>query len=407
MVATKYAARAGQIGTVADPEALSGRLICALIMVAAAACDSERKSTGAGACEETIGVEQRVASVAFRLGGNTNDPDYLFGEVRDMALLPDFRFVVADRIGPRVTLYAGNGQFVGRIGGTGEGPGEFSQVSDVAIAPDGRIWVNTYRDYEIFSPAASGAAYVRSVSFGEPGGTPVFGPNGEVGLRSYLTGLHGVRVWLDPAGTVLREDTLPAALDAEQMGHQRMTATFSDGRVDTMYPPLPGPFAPLDLLASSATGEYARVVTWLYEIDLFNAAGDRIATIRRDHTGPPVSTSERRREQFLMDSIATVYRQQPTPVEWPPFEVPERKPPIEDLWFDQDSRLWVRLWGEEGDSLATAHVYSGGGELLFNAAWPREVALDYGAIRGDVAIGVATDELGVPEIVKMIFGQPG
>ncbi len=379
---------------------------CALIIVAVAACDSERESTGPGASEDSFGGDRRVASVEFRLGASTDDPDYLFADVRDLALLPDSRFVVADRIGPRVTLYAGHGKFVGTIGGTGEGPGEFSQVSGVAISPGGELWVNTYRDYKVFSPVAGGAAYVRSMSFDGLGGNPVFGPNGEVGLRSYETGLHGVRVWLDLAGTVLREDTLPAALDAEELGHHWMTATFSDGRVEVMYPALPGPFAPFDLLATSAAGEYARVVTTLYEIDLFNAGGVRIGTIRRDHAGPLVSTAERRREEFRMDSIAAAYRQQPTPVEWAPFEVPERKPPIEDLWFDQDSRLWVQLWGEDGDSLATAHVYSAGGELLFNAAWPREVALDYGAIRGDVAMGVATDGLGVPEIVKMVFG-PG
>ncbi|MDE2874817.1 MAG: hypothetical protein OXU69_07530 [Gemmatimonadota bacterium] len=95
--------------------------------------------------------------------------------------------------------------------------------------------------------------------------------------------------------------------------------------------------------------------------------------------------------------MATFYRQQPIEIQYQPGEIPERKPPIENLWFDADDRLWVRLRGEDGDSLTRAHVYSAAGEFLFHAAWPREVSLEHGVIRGDVAIGFATDEFDVPE----------
>ena len=47
--------------------------------------------------------------------------------------------------------------------------------------------------------------------------------------------------------------------------------------------------------------------------------------------------------------------------DYPDFTVPDRKPPIKYLWYDEDGRLWVQLWEADGDSLATAHVYDHGG----------------------------------------------
>ena len=120
-----------------------------------------------------------------------------------------------------------------------------------------------------------------------------------------------------------------------------------------------------------------------------------------------VSSAERQREEFVIDSMAAFYGQQPLQVEYEPGEIPEQKPPIDNLWFDEDGRLWVKLWDTDGDWLARAHAYSE--QRGSSCSMPRgrgTCPWRTVTIRGDVAIGFATDEFDVPEIVKMVFG-PG
>ncbi len=382
---------------------MTGWLVCTLVLVAGSACDSERESADAGAPEDSLGGERRVASVAFRVGGNTNDPDYQLGEVQDLAILADRRFVVADVVTLRVALFDADGRFVHDIGGPGEGPGEFERPYGVDVDPDGDVWVRSLDKHLIFSLTPAGAAYAGSLPVG-PSYTykAAFAGDGLIGLRDLaIEGHFGVRIWVDSAGNTVREDTLPSLAD-EDFGYGRITWQQPDGREE--FAEFPAPFSPRDRLAHARTGGYARVVTSRYEIDLYDPNGIRFHTIRRDHSGPVVSSAERRREESVIDSLATFYRQQPIAIQYQPGEIPERKPPIENLWFDAEDRLWVQLWGEDGDSLTRAHAYSAVGEFLFDAAWPHEVSLEHGAIRGDVAIGFATDEFDVPEIVKLMFG---
>ncbi|MCY4573738.1 MAG: hypothetical protein OXF01_13155 [Gemmatimonadetes bacterium] len=292
-----------------------------------------------------------------------------------------------------------------------EGPGEFEGRLDgpynIAVDPNGDVWVGTSGKRLIFALAPTGAAYVRPMPTPRgrsDSGRPVFSADGRIGLTILgVEGHFGARVWVDSVGSILREDTLPARAEGD-LGYGRITWQRSDG--SESYTGILAPFGPRDRLAHARSGGYARAVTSRYEVDLYGADGVLLQTIRRDDSGPMVSSAERQREEFVIDSLAAFYEQQPFRVEYEPGEIPGQKPPIDNLWFDEDGRLWVKLWDTDGDSLARAHVYGAAGEFLFHAAWPRDVSLEDGAIRGDVAIGFATDEFDVPEIVKMVFG-PG
>ena len=317
-------------------------LFFALIALALAACDSADRSTDTAASDDSREEARRVADVEFRIGGHTNDPAYQFVEVRR---------------------------------------------------------------HVIFALAETGAAYVKSMpNRWTSSGKPMFSADGRIGLT--VLGVHGhfgTRVWMDSAWSILSVDTLPANTD-EDLGYSLVTWEQGDGRES--YSATPAPFGPRERLAHARTGGYAGAVTSRYEIDLYGADGALLRTIRRDHSGPIVSNAERRREEFVIDSLTAVFEQYPIRVEYKPGEIPEQKPPIDNLWFDEDGRLWVKLWDTDGDPLARAHVYGGDGEFRFHAAWPRDVSLRHGAIRGDVAIGFATDEFDVPEIVRVVFG-PG
>ncbi len=47
----------------------------------------------------------------------------------------------ADQLGNVVRVYDNNGVFLGQFGSAGSGPGQFNRVEDLAVGPDGRIYV--------------------------------------------------------------------------------------------------------------------------------------------------------------------------------------------------------------------------------------------------------------------------
>jgi hypothetical protein len=85
-----------------------------------------------------------------------------------------------------------------------------------------------------------------------------------------------------------------------------------------------------------------------------------------------------------------------------PFGVADRKPPLRDLFFDQEGRLWVELSVLDAAPPA-AHVYSPEGRLLFTAHWPARTNLSHGAARGDFAYGVQRDSLDTERVVRLRF----
>ena len=90
-------------------------------------------------------------------------------------------------------------------------------------------------------------------------------------------------------------------------------------------------------------------------------------------------------------------------LELPDYERYERKPVIRHMWFDEDGRLWVLLWYAEEDTVYRAHVYDGEGTHLYDAEWPRGVALSRGGVSGNVALGVRELALGIHQVVRLKF----
>ena len=350
---------------------------------------------GAQAQEVTL-----VAATDFVIGGRAVDAAHQFGDVQDLAMFPDHRFLVADGLLRRVALFTGSGQFIADVGRPGEGPGEFeSAPRSVAVSPNEQIWVKMPSSFQVFSPVPEGWSYAKTVRAGPRRlvrGKPAFAVDGSIGLR--IPGVHGSVVWVTEE-TVVREDTLPSAIPFDEMGYREFFAETRDGRPIRLE--ARGPFHPKDLLRLARTGGYARALTSRYVIDLFGDDGSHLATISQRYVGPQVTRLERQREEHILDSLSTYYKRRGWT--YPTFEVPERKPPIENLWYDEDNRLWVQISTTASDTLAKAHVYTKLGEFLFVAAWPRDVSLEHGAIRGRTAIGVRMGVFDVPEIVRMSF----
>jgi hypothetical protein len=74
------------------------------------------------------------------IGVESGPPEYMFGEI-SWVHADDTGILVGDQQTPAVRQFAADGSHVRDIGGEGEGPGEYQRPEQIAIAPDGRIFV--------------------------------------------------------------------------------------------------------------------------------------------------------------------------------------------------------------------------------------------------------------------------
>jgi hypothetical protein len=147
--------------------------ICLLGIVAPLACDSDprvptvavRDSAGIEIVDNLgmvwqPGEEWRLpAEPALEIGSVMGDPDYEFGSAHGPVRLHDGRIVVADMQADIMRFYDAEGRFLMSAGGSGEGPGEFTQLYRLRkISDDSLMALNPTSLTSIFTSAGE---YVR------------------------------------------------------------------------------------------------------------------------------------------------------------------------------------------------------------------------------------------------------
>lgn len=354
------------------------------------------------------GVELAIGAV---LDG---EPAYLFEEVRALARDAEERIYVADS-GPReVRVFDQRGIHVYSFGGRGEGPGEFriSLLCGLAFDPDGRLWVNQTVSFEIFRVGAARADHLESFVVRDGAtngicGNPMFvGPTGITVPRRgpSIVGAKDEHVQVTENGEV--RGRVPNVHEASDFGEWEWPVMVlrSPGR-GTGPSAFPPPFAARVLVAHAPDGSFAQVFSPVYDIGVYGPEGTQKARLRRERLGPLVTEQEAREGYAELAKIRDAFRPglQPELVDFPDHRIPERKPVINRIWYDDDGRLWVFLWPAEADSMYRAHVYNADGVFLHEAEWPKGIAIWYGGLGGDVAVGVQKVEFDVEQVVRLRF----
>jgi hypothetical protein len=199
---------------------------------------------------------------------------------------------------------------------------------------------------------------------------------------------------VDSTGTVVQEQLLPP-YPPDFAGV--VVASHPTGK--TLTRPLP--FGQEYWVIQSSDGSYATVITSEYAITHRDLDGTLRRRITRELRGQPLSSAEQAEgERELADLRRLVDRAGGS---LPDVRLPDRKPVVDQIWFDQEDRLWVKLNAQTADGDAQADVYARTGELSFHAQWPADVDLRYGAIRGATAWGVRTGVLDEHILVRLVF----
>ena len=102
--------------------------------------------------------------------GLSQMPMIEMGKPVGISAAPDGRLYVADTHYYRVAVFSAEGQMVSSFGEFGEGDGQFIYPTDIAFAPDGRIFVSEYGGHDRISIFDRDHKFLGS--FGSPGGDP-------------------------------------------------------------------------------------------------------------------------------------------------------------------------------------------------------------------------------------------
>lgn len=369
--------------------------LCATVLLWVTAC------TGGDAPAPEADVPTFEGTVDLEIGELEGDDPYLFARVFAIATDPAGRILVADGPAHEVRVFAPGGAFLFRLGGEGDGPGEFRRPFRLGFSPDGELWVGQQPRYTAFELEETGARYVRTVRrpfAGQLGGHPVvFDADGRLVDLGPLPDAEGRfvdgRIHLNPDGSA---DTVEVR-EPEAAAEGRMTIEFTrNGLQGFMY--FHQPYGPRWLQAYGPRGVWASAVSSAYEIELHRPDGTVSQLVGPSDPGPVLTPDEVDYARGRLEGDA-----ERGDLDGPPFDVPERKPPLAALFFDGEGRLWVQKTAAGGAETVEADVYEGA-TLVARYRWPSRVRPGASPWVTDRALyGTTADSLDVQRVARVTF----
>ena len=371
--------------------------VAAAFLLAATACSEGGESDVA-----LPEVPTFEGTIDLEIGEVDGDDPYLFSYILDVVADELGRIIVTDRNSAEIRVFGPQGDFAFHFGGPGEGPGEFGDLCCVEFAPGGELWVRESARYSVFVLGSDGAEYQRVLRTPHPG---------IIGLRAPFTfDVGGDLVSVGPVGgygdvslyarlRVLPDGAVDTVLmaEAERQTVSQATVPFNRaGIIGSMY--LHQPFGPQWIHAHTNGGTWADAVTSDYAINLHHPDGAVSLIEGPALEGPPLSESDRDWAQSRMErdlDRVDIGRH--------PFQIPDRKPPLADMFFDNAGRLWVVKTLAAGETVRNADVWDGT-TLVAHYRWPSRILdLPTPWATESALYGVTADTLGVQRAARVRF----
>ncbi|MDE2805707.1 MAG: hypothetical protein OXN18_11250 [Gemmatimonadota bacterium] len=352
-------------------------------------------------------------SIDLEIGEMDGDDPYLFTRIASIAEDAQGRLLVADGQTSEIRVFESDGGFAFRFGGYGEGPGELSDICCLAFGPDGQLWVRESARYSVFALESASAEYLRGMrslhpgmvglrdpfTFDADGNLVNVGPVTSEDATNLTAQLRGVtaRLQVNPDGAV---DTVVLA-DAERQYTGQATTEFErefEGRSVRGIMYLHHWFGPTWIHAHAQGGAWAEAITSQYSINYHDPDGT-VSLIE----GPPLEGPMLSRDELATAESRIQRELDRSDLDDHPFGIPERKPPLEGMFFDAGGRLWVEKTGADGEEVREADVWAGT-ELVARYRWPRRIAeLPSPWATDSMLYGITTDSLGVQRVARVRF----
>jgi hypothetical protein len=355
----------------------------------------------------------------WRTANDAIDSSATFGDISGMAVAPDGRVFVWDHATPTLWLVDANGSSMKRLTRAGNGPGETNRANGIAMRRDGGVvlWDESNARLNIYG---ADGAYRSSSSVGFshccPGGAVTVDTQDRVWLRAWVGGPPVDKSKGFDPNNIGREVTAFMRFDS------------SGTPLDTVVSPrLPGDFPTLRAINQSRTGvsmsarvvPYATSTVYAVSPEGFVLRGQgRPYVVHAQSNGRPLRIErELTRVPVLDDDVRTW--------QWDGPEIPTEKPAYTGIAVAQDGRIWVSLSVPsekyEPDPPPTNQrtpvpqvpyrsiekrwdVFESDGRYVGRVVAPRLFSAY--VMRGNFVWGVLRDDDDVPSVVKMrIDGQ--
>lgn len=318
-------------------------------------------------------------------------------DIRGLAVDGASRIYVLDSQEQVVIVFDSTGFLIRRVGGRGDGPGEFRGANGIVVDLSDRLWVYDPRVDRI----------------------TVFDSTGDIAeTKRFPIRSHGFR-WaggVDTLGRLYDEQIQVVEQTGTVVRHVRR-ADFRTGDIDTLVWPNCGAERPQAfryphgyMQVPFGAGEYvafdARGVLWCAdtrEVRVYEyLLGDTVPRRVLVQAGEPAPVSTRERDSVI--DLATSFMQYGGATKLDFSLIPSIKPMIESITMDDSGRVWVRT--RTKDELA-ALVFSRTGSVIAKVHLPRESIWWLPPVLRDGRLyTVNLDSLDVPVVARYWIYRP-
>lgn len=266
--------------------------------------------------------------------------EYMLGNVSSLCAY-DGRIYLIDRQVPVIRMYDYDGTFIGNIGRQGGGPGEYDSPSSIRISPvDGTVFVrdgsqgrlNVYSaDGESIDTWPLRSGYMTSNQL-------VVTPEGHPYTYVWAFSGDNLSSWKSGMARVGPEGVEADTLNEPEFDFDEWTI---EARNENSWITNNVPFSPTAVSVMSPLRMMIGGVSTDYSFQIFHPDG-RVTVIEKEWERIPNESAE----QKWYKARATANMRNMIPGwAWNGREIPNYKPPFEDLLADGDGRVWVRRLG--------------------------------------------------------------
>lgn len=365
------------------------------VLVPVACTDHAGSGTPAGRSLSLPTVSDTLAPDLV-IGREDGRPEEAFGRIADIEVGSEGTIYVIDQQASAVRVFDAGGSFVRSIGREGEGPGEFQRPGQIALSPDGGVWVYDYamrtvialdslgRETDRFAATASGPQ-AGPLSFIWDGRIAEDGTLVQTVQRAKFTTGESLEE-ADNSAFVRRLDPESGHVDStliaeDPIRRYRYSGEGPGGGVGT-YAGLVS-FDPRRLLAVGPGGEVWTALSTEYVLTRISPRGDTL-TIRVDDIDNAAGSEELDYWERLSGNV-------------PELAAPTRRHVLSRLFVDSDGSLWVH----RADGYSTSgrlDVFEADGSFRGSVVVPATFSL---TVRDGRVYAAAFDDLGIGRVMRI------
>lgn len=353
----------------------------------------------------TVPTYVLLAEYDLQIGLQDGAPEYTFSSVPDLDVAPNGSLVVSDELAKELRVYDSRGLFLGKIGQSGEGPGEFANAPTVVGFSADTVFAFDSRNSRLTSFLIGGDLLTMTSLRSDTYGRPVFTIRQDDGTylaqspwvnREPDRTVHGMRLELDSI-VIERLDATGALIDTVFVMADRTRVRVSQAAAGESIRTLAGspPFVARAFLRSDGRrGIVGR--SDFFELQLLGPEGEAQTAVRVLGVQNPMTGDEIRRRQeaaireaYGPDGNAMATRLN---VEF----IPDGLQAFQTIVVSEDGDIWVALTEFDGSGGYDWLVFDGNGGLRGSVRTPPDLIVF--EVHQDFVLGVYQDELDVPYV---------